>query len=272
MTARMNRVRWYAPLMLVLLIPLSGCDLLTQVFHGGSIEYFVPEVIAAYPHDTSAFTEGLVYDDGVLYESTGLYGHSELREVNIETGEVMRSVTMPETDFGEGIGLVGDQLWQWTWQEANGYIYDRSTFEVVGNFTFEGEGWGMCYDGEYLYTTDGSNRITQRNTVDFSPTGTVLYVYFRGQAVPQLNELECVGDYLYSNIWFSNAILRIDKSNGAISGVINATDLLTEAQRAQLDNGAVLNGIAYNPDRDTFYLTGKKWPFVFEVQLVNAAE
>jgi len=231
------------------------------------VPVFVPEVISVRDHDTSAYTQGLLLHDGLFYESTGRYGESTVRAVDPETGEVQRQVEVPEQYFGEGLALVGDRLIQLTWQQTVAFVYDLDTFAQVSTFEYEGEGWGLCYDGEWLYMTDGTPFIDLRDpeTFELVFSGAVT---LQGQPVPNLNELECVGDSLYANVWQTDYILQIDKSNGVVTGVIDASSLLTPEERASLESGAVLNGIAYDAENDVFLVTGKLWPKVFEVRFV----
>ncbi len=236
------------------------------------VPLLVPEVISVRDHSTTAFTEGLIIaSDGMMYESAGLYGDSTLRQVDPETGEVLKSIDIPEEYFAEGLAQVGDHLIQLTWQENTAFVYDIDTLEQVSTFSYEGEGWGMCYDGTYLYQSDGTPFITLRDPETFEPIFSGL-VSIQGQPVTMLNELECVGDSLWANIWKTDFIIRIDKSNGVITGVVDTTSLLTEEERAQLGAQDVLNGIAYNPETDTFLITGKNWPQMFEVRFVEQTE
>lgn len=235
----------------------------------GEVQILVPEVVSVRDHDTTAFTEGLLLsDDGMMYESAGEYGASTLRQVDPETGEVLKSIDIDEQYFAEGLAQVGNHLIQLTWQENTAFVYDIDTFEQVGTLSYEGEGWGLCYDGTYLYMSDGTPFITLRDPETFEPIFSGL-VSIQGQAVTNINELECVGDSLWANIWKTDIIIRIDKSNGVITGVVDTTSLLTDEERAQLDSQSVLNGIAYNPETDTFLITGKDWPKMFEVRFVE---
>lgn len=226
----------------------------------------LPEVIKVYPHDDGAFTQGLLWHNGFLYESTGLRGESTLRRVDIETGMPLETVALADDLFAEGLERVGDTLIQLTWQAGLAFVYDFDTFEHLDTYSYEGEGWGLCYDGRYLFMSDGSAYLSIRDPGSFELIfrGAVTY---NGQLLPAqlLNELECVGDYIYANAWNTDYIFRIDKFTGDIVAVIDASSLLTEADKAALDYGSVLNGIAYNPESMTFYLTGKKWPKLFEV-------
>ncbi len=233
------------------------------------VQTLAVEVIAVRDHDPSAFTQGLFLHDGLFYESTGRYGESTVRAVDPMTGEVQQQVEVPEQYFGEGLALVDDRLIQLTWKENTALVYDRATFEQVGTFEYEGEGWGLCYDGAWLYMTDGTPFIDLRDpeTFELVFSGAVT---LQGQPVGNLNELECVGDYLYANVWQTDYIVQIDKSNGVVVAVIDASDLLTQEERAGLEPGAVLNGIAYDAESDVFLITGKLWPKMFEVRFVPA--
>ncbi len=233
------------------------------------VTVYVPEVISVRPHDTSAYTEGILWYDGSIYESTGSYqSQSTLREVDPETGEVLRQIDVPEENYGEGLALVGDRLVQLTYHEGIAYVYDVETFEQVSTFSYSGQGWGLCYDGRYLYMTDGSPflQIRDPQTFDLIFSGLVT---LQGRVVENLNELECVGDYIYANVWHTDYILKIDKTNGVAVGVVDTSGLISEEERATFTSSeAVLNGIAYNPETDTFLITGKFWPKMYEVKFV----
>ncbi|MCB9451276.1 MAG: glutaminyl-peptide cyclotransferase [Anaerolineaceae bacterium] len=243
-------------------------------------EILVPQVIEVYPHDTAAYTQGLLLDNGQLYESTGQRGESTLRLVNLETGEAVQQVSVDDAYFAEGLALVDDRLIQLTWQAGIAFVYDKDTFEQVGTFDYEGEGWGLCYDGESLYMSDGTDTLTQRNPETFEVLNTLVVTYlgdpvseyaFRGQRIDLLNEMECVGDSIYVNVWQTNLIYRIDKSTGAITGLIDASQLLTQEEFIEVltaSSNNVLNGIAYDVENDQFLLTGKRWPKLFRVVFV----
>lgn len=255
------------------------------------VQYTV-EVINTYPHDGTAFTQGLLLHEGTFYESTGLRGESTLRQVEVETGNVIRSIDVTRTPeelqsqnnyFAEGLELVNGQLIQLTWQSNTAFIYDLDTFEQTGTFSYDGEGWGLCYDDRYLYMSDSSQYLAIRDAETFELIGRML-VTMNGQALPAnlLNELECVGDYVYANLWQTDFIVQIDKYTGNIAGLIDAVGLLTPEMIRDIPNfredaatgevfppnGGVLNGIAYRPDTDTFYITGKLWSRMFEVRFV----
>lgn len=232
-----------------------------------NVEVLVPEVIATFPHRTEDFTQGLVWDQGRLFQSTGLYGESHLQELDPETGEPLREVPLPEELFGEGLALVGGQLIQITWQQQVAIYYDMETFEPEAIAQYIGEGWGLCYDGESLYMSDGTSFLYQRDPETFQVTASY-EVTLMGVPIVKLNELECVEDDVYANVWSTDRIVRIAKATGEVSAIIDASNLLTAEERADLPSGAVLNGIAYNDEDGTFLLTGKLWPSMFEVRLV----
>lgn len=236
------------------------------------VEYLVPQVLNRYPHDTSAFTQGLLLYDGLFYESTGLYGESTLRLVEPETGEVLERLDLIPEVFGEGLALVDETtLIQLTWRAGVAIVFDRERFEPTGLFEYEGEGWGLCYDGEVLYMSDGSDIITIRDPQTFEVLDT-FPVTLEGEQVFNINELECVDDVIYANLWMTDNIVRIDKASGVVNAVIDASGLLTDEERADLDSSAVLNGIAYNAEDDTFFITGKLWADMFEVVFVAPDE
>jgi glutaminyl-peptide cyclotransferase len=238
---------------------------LVSVAFAQGFEQLVPEIVSVRKHDSSAFTQGLLFWEGVLYESTGLRGESSLRRVDPATGKVLEQRDVPEAYFAEGLALVEDSLVQLTWQEGTAFVYDVDTLEQTGTFSYDGEGWGLCYDGSQLYLSDGSDTLFLRDPETFEVQGE-LTVTVGGQGVPLLNELECVGEYVYANVWKTDLILKIEKDTGFVEAVINAAGLLTPGERAQAD---VLNGIAYDPDRDVFYITGKLWPKLFEVKFAR---
>ena len=227
----------------------------------------IPQVLSVWPHAPNSFTEGLLWHNGLLYESSGLYGKSNLREVDLLTGLVLRRVEDPSSVFGEGLALEGNHLYQLTWQEKLGYIYDLKTFAQVGMISYEGEGWGLCYDGQHFFMSNGSALISMREPKTFAVLHSIQIVE-NGQPVSNLNELECVGDSIYVNVWKTNIILRIEKTTGEVTGVIDASGLMTPQELAQAGADGVLNGIAYDSTHDTFLITGKLWPKLFEVRFV----
>jgi glutaminyl-peptide cyclotransferase len=228
----------------------------------------IPQVLNTYLHDTEAFTQGLLYFDGKLYESTGLNGRSSLREVDIKTGNVIRILPMDSQYFAEGLARVGNKLIQITWQNGEAFIYDLETFNKEKTFSYQGQGWGICYEGKDLYMSDGSSTLFKRNAETFEIISQV-QVKLNDQAIDQLNELECVDDFIYSNVWQTDRILKINKKSGVVVSEIDASGLLSPEERQGMDPGAVLNGIAYNAEHQSFYITGKLWPKLFEVTFVE---
>jgi glutaminyl-peptide cyclotransferase len=244
------------------------------------VEHLVPQVISVRPHAQDSYTQGLLLADDKIYESAGQYGESDLRLVDPETGEVLRKIEFPPNYFAEGLALVDTRLIQITWKEQIAFIFDQETFEPLGYYTYEGEGWGLCYDGETLWMSDGSAFLDARSPETFISHYLVPVTYegvplseaaaLQPGLSPELNELECVGDSIYANVYMTDTILRIDKASGQVTGFINAAGLLTPEELALLAHGEVLNGIAYVPEQDTFLITGKRWPKLFEVRFVSS--
>ncbi len=252
----------------LLLIPVTtsaqaACEQIRGIQEG---DCRVPRVLNTYDHDTGAFTQGLIWLEGALYESTGLYGSSTLREVELESGKVQRRIDLGEDYFGEGLELVNGQLIQLTWRAGEAFVYDPVTFERVETYTYEGEGWGLCYDDRYIYMSDSTSYLSVRDADTFELIVRQAVTYNNTIIPPQLlNELACVGDSIYANMWQTDYIVEIDRYTGEIISWIDATALLDDAVRDDLEAGSVLNGIAYNPESETFYITGKEWPLLFEV-------
>ena len=211
-----------------------------------------------------AFTQGLIRRDGLLYESTGLVGQSSLRKVDLTTGTVARQVAVPGPYFAEGLADVGNRLFQLTWQHGRVFVYDKNTFNRVGELGYEGEGWGLCHDGRTLVMSNGSDALTVRSPDTFAVVRTVK-VTQAGRPLDRLNELECVGSDVYANVWTTDTIVRIDMKSGQVNATMDASGLLTPAERQGTD---VLNGIAYDPADRTFLVTGKLWPKLFRVRFV----
>lgn len=224
--------------------------------------------VSRTPHDSTAFTQGLQLDaEGRLFESTGLWGRSTLREVDPATGEVLRSVALPDDHFGEGLALVGDRLIQLTYQSGVATSRDAESFEVLETFDYEGQGWGLCFDGRRLVMTDGSDRLTFRDPVTFEATGAVS-VTLAGEPLVRLNELECVEDDIWANVWLSSDIVRIDPDDGLVTGVLDLSGVLVPAPVLE-DRSAVLNGITYDAAAGTFLVTGKRWPELIEISVTE---
>lgn len=226
-----------------------------------AVEKLRVKVLSVHPHDPTAFTQGLLYLDGWLYESTGHYGRSTLRRSEPETGTVLERRDLDQGYFGEGLALVGQRLYQLTWKAGVVLVWDLATLEQVDEHGYNGQGWGLTSDGERLAMSDGSSRITFRSADDFRWLST-LEVSLDGQPVERINELEWVDGKIYANILGEERILRLDPETGEVDAVIDASGLLTPQERRMVD---VLNGIAYDAGSKTFWITGKFWPRMYRV-------
>lgn len=222
-------------------------------------------VIHAYPHDAQAFTQGLVYVDGHLYESTGLKGQSTLREDDLETGRVLKEVTVPSQYFAEGLTNWGNTLIQLTWQAHIGFVYDRGSFRLLRTFHYPWEGWGLTQDGRHLILSDGSATLHFLNPETFAEIRSVR-VTDHGKPVTELNELEYIHGEIYANVWMTDRIARISPDTGRVIGWIDLKGLLPEIEVRSSDE--VLNGIAYDAARHRLFVTGKLWPRLYEIQVV----
>lgn len=226
-----------------------------------AVESLRVQVHGAIPHDVEAFTQGLLWWNGKLYESTGRRGASELRRLDPASGAIEQRVAIPVFFFGEGLARVGNRLHMLTWQAERSFVFDLASFRRLATNSYRGEGWGLCHDGARFVMSSGANTLTFRDTATFAPIGE-LAVTLAGAALAGLNELECVGDAIYANVFQRDFIVRIDAATGRVTQRIDASGLLEPTAAAQAD---VLNGIAYNPHSGRFYVTGKLWPWIFEV-------
>lgn len=215
----------------------------------------------ALPHDTDAYTQGLLWWDGKLYESTGQYGRSDLRRLDPRTGAVEQRIDIAPAYFGEGLARVDDRLVMLTWKAERAFVFGLERFDERRTFRYEGEGWGLCNDGGRLVMSNGSDRLTFRDPRTFDVLGDVA-VTLRGFPLTQINELECVGGAVYANVYQTDFLVRIDPASGRVTHHIDASGLLTREEARGVD---VLNGIAFDPGAETFYVTGKLWPKMFEV-------
>lgn len=227
------------------------------------------EVVNSWPHDPAAYTQGLVFDNGLLYESTGKQGFSSLRMVDLRTGKVEKKIDLPHRYFAEGITVLGQRIFQLTWLDQKGFIYDQATFRLTGEFRYEGEGWGLTDDGRSLIMSDGTNALRFLDPETFQIERT-LRVYEKGRPVVNLNELEYIKGEIYANIWHSDKVVRIDPESGKVKGWIDLTGLLPTGSRRSGE--AVLNGIAYDEVGDRIFVTGKLWPKLFEVRIREKAK
>jgi glutamine cyclotransferase len=223
-------------------------------------------VVETYPHDPQAWTQGLVYREGVLYEGTGLRGRSSLRVVELETGKVLQLEPLPDAYFGEGIAVLGDRIYQLTWQSNVGFIYELETREQVGQFGYPTEGWGLTHDGTQLIMSDGTATLHFLDPADMSEVRQVIVRDAR-EPVFSLNELEYVRGEVWANVWTTDYVVRIDPQEGTVVGWIDLSGLLSpEDVTGQVD---VLNGIAYDENGDRIFVTGKLWPKLFEIEVVR---
>lgn len=217
------------------------------------------------PHDPKAYTQGLVYFGGFMYEGTGQYGESTIRKTDVNTGKILSALGIDSQLFGEGITIYNDKIYQITWRSRKGFIYDLKTFSLESTFTYHSEGWGITTAGDRLMMSDGTNKLYYTVPSTFSIVGE-LEVYDHNGEVGQLNELEYVDGLVWANVWMTDRIVVIDPETGAVKGELDMKDILPSAERAKLDDkDDVLNGIAYNPETGTFYVTGKRWPKMFEI-------
>ena len=246
---------------------------LVLVASGGAARAAIPvygfKVVRSYPHDTGAYTEGLFYKDGFLYESTGEVGASSVRKVQLDTGKVLQQHAVPAPYFGEGIVDWKGRLVQLTWQSQLGFVYDLDTFRLQHTFAYPGEGWALTRDSHHLYMSDGSAVLRVLDPDTLKSIGGIL-VTADGVAVTNLNELEWVKGEIYANVWLTDRIARIDPASGHVVGWIDLRGLLDTSKLRDPGND-VLNGIAYDADKDRLFVTGKCWPKVFEIKLVKRA-
>jgi len=222
------------------------------------------EVVARHPHDRGAFTQGLFFHEGRLFESTGQVGTSGIREVELTSGRVLRAQALETPHFGEGIAVVGDRLYQLTWQSGKAFVYDWRTFRRVGSFDYDGEGWGLTTDGTSLIMSTGGSSLLWRDPESFAVTRTVA-VTDHDVPVSNLNELEWVEGEIWANLWQSDQLARINPATGVVTGYVNLAGILPPSERSGDED--VLNGIAYEPGSKRLLVTGKLWPTVFEIRV-----
>ncbi|OXY81212.1 glutaminyl-peptide cyclotransferase [Oceanimonas doudoroffii] len=252
----MSRHGWWLGMLLWLSLPAVAVERLTV------------RVLETLPHDINAFTQGLEWHDGRLFESTGLYGQSSLRWLEGDSGEPGRRIMLADSLFGEGLARVEDRLVQLTWREGLALVWQLPELRLLKAFSYQGEGWGLCFDGDSLWMSDGSATLQRRDPADFTLQRR-LNVRLGGVPQGRLNDLACVGRHIYANVWKQARILRIRKDSGEVDAVIDASALLPLSQRVS-HHEAVLNGIAHDQRSGDFYLTGKWWPRLFRVRFVQA--
>lgn len=224
------------------------------------------EIVNEYAHDPQAYCQGLVFEDGFFYEGTGQYGKSTLRKVDVESGRVLQQVALNRKLFGEGIAIWNDQIIQLTWRARFGIVYDKQTFAEIKRFPIRGEGWGLTHDTQHLIVSDGSSTLRFLDPITYKVVRRVA-VHSQGRPIKDLNELEFVEGEILANVWMTEAIARIDPQSGQVAGWIDLRGLTPPA--AQRNQDAVLNGIAYDTAQHRLFVTGKHWPKLFEIRIVE---
>ena len=229
------------------------------------LDEYTYEVVAEYPHDTASFTQGLVYRDGYVYESTGRYGQSKIRKIKLEDGTVVKEKKLDDSYFGEGLTLVDDKLVQLTWKENTGFVYDLD-LNPIGEFNYEAQGWGLTFDGRNLIMSDGTSKLTFLDPETFAPEKSV-FVRKGNTRMPDINELEWVNGTIFANIFQDDMIYLIQPLDGKVMGRVNFQELYPRSQRTS-PNEDVMNGIAIQTEKEnTLLVTGKNWPKIYEVKL-----
>lgn len=224
------------------------------------------EVVSSYPHDPTSFTQGLVWHDGTLYESTGLKGESKLRRLEFPSGKVLKEINLASEFFGEGLALVDSRLIQLTWQSHKGFVYDLNSFRQLQEFAYDTEGWGLTYDGKNLILSDGSSDLFYLDPQTLKRVRK-LAVTMNGKPISELNELEFIEGEIWANVWQTDLIVRIDPSTGHVASFLNLKGILAPSDKTGRED--VLNGIAYDPEKKRIFVTGKLWPRIFEIRVTR---
>ncbi len=233
--------------------------------HSISIAEFSYMILNTYPHNSTSFTQGLEYRDGYIYESTGLYSQSTVRITEIGSGNDILLKKLPDELFGEGLTLVGDTIYQLTWKSGRGLMYDIDTLLPVGNFNYSAEGWGLCFDGENLIMSDGSDTLYRLDTNNFTIIDAI-NVTEEGRPVDRINEMEFINGTIFANIWKSSRIIQISPTTGEVIGEMDLSNI-TDSIGIDYPGSDVLNGIAYRDDTGTILITGKLWPIIYELKI-----
>lgn len=234
-----------------------------------SPDLYIYKVITKFPHDTSAYVEGLEYHDGFFYEGTGEKGNSDLRKVNIQTGKVIQRARLDTALFGEGITIIGNKIFQLTWTDKKAFVYDKDTFKQLAELTYNREGWGLVFDGQKILASDGSNTIYFLDKDNYQKIGSIDVYDDKGE-IRQLNELEYIDGKIYANVYQTNTIVIINPESGAVEGEIDLAGLFPVADYYKTDDARgnnVLNGIAYDKVGKRLFVAGKKWPYIFQIQI-----
>ena len=229
-------------------------------------EMYSYKVVNKYPHDVNAYTQGLVFENGYMYEGTGQKGQSEIRLVDFKVNKVLKSQKLDNSIFGEGVAVIGDKIFQLSWQNKRGFVYDKSSFKLLKEFNYPTEGWGLAYDGTDLILSDGTPVIYFYDPLTFTLKRKIVVVD-NVAPVGLLNELEYINGEIWANVYQTNFIVRIDPKTGRVNSKIDFVGLLTDQE--QMQNVDVLNGIAYDPNANKLFVTGKLWPWLFEVELTK---
>jgi glutamine cyclotransferase len=253
------------------LVPAGSCGIAALATFAGcggtspSVPRIEYEILGTFPHDPAAYTQGFLFHDGFLFESTGRHGQSTLRRVDPASGEVLQSVALDSAFFGEGLALAGDELTMLTWTSGRAFVYDLESFELKREYSYDGEGWGLCHDGTSLWMSDGGSTLERRDPRTFEVQG-VMDVTRGGSPQSALNELECVGDHIYANVYMTDRIVRIDRATGEVLAELDLSEIPLSARKPG-DPDAVLNGIAFVSETGVFLVTGKLWPNVIALRL-----
>jgi glutaminyl-peptide cyclotransferase len=269
---REKKMRKILPLILACMFLLLGAEVKgNEGKIAEPVAMYTYRVVATYPHDPNAFTQGLLIDNGIMYEGTGINGRSSLRKVDLQTGTVEKLYDLPSIFFGEGITIFGDKLIQLTWKSKVGLVYDKEQFKLLKMFTYAGEGWGITNDGSSLIMGDGTSVIRFLDPESFEEKRRITVTDGQGAPVEALNELEYVKGLIYANIWQKDKIAIISPENGRVTAWLDLAGILPKepARERYVD---VLNGIAYDPAKDALYVTGKLWPKLFQIELVPAVD
>ena len=245
---------------------INGCSNLEPSANSNLIPVYTYKVVNTYPHDRSAFTQGLVFKDGVLYEGTGLHGYSTLRRVKLETGEILQICELSPQFFGEGVTVYENKIIQLTWQSHIGFVYDKYSFKLLQEFNYPDEGWGITHDGEHLIMSDGTETLHFLDPETFEEISQI-EVSANNIPVTRINELEYIQGEIYANIWQTERIARIDPLTGQVIGWIDLKGILSPEDDSETVD--VLNGIAYDAKNDRLFVTGKFWPKLFEIELMG---
>lgn len=266
MMNRLLKIFFVSNLILLSLFCMGCCSNLASSIDLNAIPVYTYQILNTYPHDQSAFTEGLVFEDGVLYEGTGLYKYSNLRRVELETGKILQIRELSNQYFGEGITIYGDKIIQLTWKSHLGFVYDKYNFKLLQEFNYPTEGWGITYDGDFLIMSDGTSTLHFLDPETFEEMSQI-EVYENDIPVTKINELEYVQGEIFANIWLTERIARINPLTGQVIGWIDLKGILSPEDYSEKVD--VLNGIAYDAKNNRLWVTGKFWPKLFEIELIK---